>query len=113
MTGGEGKEGGKEGKEGKERPALPVAGYEPPSWAGKAAPGLHLDVLKVLTVIMDIESWCMWPFIQDGKLIQKLMIDEKNFYLFGRNHQTCDFVVDHGSCSRWDKYYYSIQIIFE
>ena len=40
--------------------------------------------------------------IQDGKLIQKLMIDEKNFYLFGRNHQTCDFVVDHGSCSRWD-----------
>ena len=30
------------------------------------------------------------------------MIDEKNFYLFGRNHQTCDFVVDHGSCSRWD-----------
>ena len=29
------------------------------------------------------------------------MIDEKNFYLFGRNHQTCDFVVDHGSCSRW------------
>jgi len=79
MTGGEVKEGGKEGKE---RPALPVGGYEPPSWAGKAAPGLHLDVLK------------------DTKLIQKLMIDEKNYYLFGRNHQACDFVVDHGSCSR-------------
>ena len=44
MTGGEVKDGGKESKE---RPALPVAGYEPPSWAGKAAPGLHLDVLKV------------------------------------------------------------------
>ena len=50
MTGGE----VKEGKEGKERPALPVAGYEPPSWAGKAAPGLHLDVLKVLTISSNI-----------------------------------------------------------
>ena len=48
MTGGEVKDGGKESKE---RPALPVAGYEPPSWAGKAAPGLHLDVLKVLAAM--------------------------------------------------------------
>ena len=48
MTGGD----VKEGKEGKERPALPVAGYEPPGWAGKAAPGLHLDVLKVLVLFV-------------------------------------------------------------
>ena len=27
--------------------------------------------------------------LQDTKLIQKLMIDEKNYYLFGRNHQAC------------------------
>lgn len=62
--------------------ALPITTYDPPSWAGKASPGLHLDVLK------------------DAKLIQKLMIDEKKCYLFGRNPQMTDFVVDHGSCSR-------------
>lgn len=56
--------------------------YEPPSWAGKPPVGLHLDVLK------------------DGKLIQKLMIDEKTFYLFGRNRDVVDFCTDHGSCSR-------------
>jgi len=56
--------------------------YEPPSWAGKPAPGLHLDVLK------------------DGKLIQKLMVDDKKCYLFGRNPQMTDFCIDHGSCSR-------------
>jgi len=65
-----------------ERPALPVAGYEPPAWAGKASAGLHLDVMK------------------EGKLVQKLMIDEKKFYLFGRNRESVNFVVDHGSCSR-------------
>ena len=105
MTGGD----VKESKEGKERPALPVAGYEPPGWAGKAAPGLHLDVLKVLVLsVTPSKRIVYWQpstvlsklTIQEGKLIQKLMIDEKNYYLFGRNHQTCDFVVDHGSCSR-------------
>lgn len=58
------------------------SGYDVPSWAGKPATGLHLDVLK------------------DGKLIQKLMIDEKKCYLFGRNPQMNDFCVDHNSCSR-------------
>ena len=124
MTGGEVKEGGKEGKE---RPALPVGGYEPPSWAGKAAPGLHLDVLKVLHHHYHHQHYKLSSYIailnhdhhgqlicnkklmyftdlQDTKLIQKLMIDEKNYYLFGRNHQACDFVVDHGSCSRWDNH---------
>lgn len=50
--------------------------------AGKAPTGHHLDVTK------------------DDKLIQKLMIDEKKCYLFGRNPQLNDFCIDHGSCSR-------------
>lgn len=56
--------------------------YEIPSWAGKPPVGLHLDVLKV------------------DKLIQKLMIDEKKCYLFGRNPELNDFCIDHASCSR-------------
>ncbi|KAL1436001.1 hypothetical protein MTO96_010758 [Rhipicephalus appendiculatus] len=56
--------------------------YEVPSWAGKPPVGLHLDVLK------------------GEKLIQKLMIDEKKCYLFGRNPDLNDFVIDHQSCSR-------------
>lgn len=56
--------------------------YEVPSWAGKPPVGLHLDVLK------------------GEKLIQKLMIDEKKCYLFGRNAQMNDFCIDHASCSR-------------
>ena len=59
-----------------------VNDYEIPSWAGKPPIGLHLDVMK------------------DGKLIQKLMIDEKKYYFFGRNRETCDFHIDHASCSR-------------
>ncbi|OTF71846.1 hypothetical protein BLA29_007077 [Euroglyphus maynei] len=31
---------------------------------------------------------------------QKLMIDEKNHYLFGRNLAMTDFCIDHASCSR-------------
>ncbi|KAK9695695.1 FHA domain [Popillia japonica] len=56
--------------------------YEVPTWAGKPPIGLHLDVLK------------------GEKLIQKLMIDEKKCYLFGRNAQMNDFCIDHASCSR-------------
>ncbi|XP_052860094.1 nuclear inhibitor of protein phosphatase 1 [Anopheles cruzii] len=56
--------------------------YEIPSWAGKPPTGLHLDVMK------------------EDKLIQKLMIDEKRCYLFGRNPQMNDFCIDHASCSR-------------
>ncbi|KAK7508309.1 hypothetical protein BaRGS_00000548 [Batillaria attramentaria] len=58
-----------------------VNNFEVPSWAGKPPPGLHLDVLK------------------DTKMIQKLMIDEKKCYFFGRNKQLCDFSIDHSSCS--------------
>lgn len=50
--------------------------------AGKPPVGLHLDVLK------------------GDKLIQKLMIDDKKCYLFGRNAQMNDFCIDHASCSR-------------
>lgn len=50
--------------------------------AGKPATGLHLDVMK------------------ETKLIQKLMIDDKKCYLFGRNTQLNDFCIDHNSCSR-------------
>lgn len=56
--------------------------YDVPKWAGKPPVGLHLDVMK------------------GDKLIQKLMLDEKKCYLFGRNPQMCDFCVDHQSCSR-------------
>ncbi|KAK0055447.1 nuclear inhibitor of protein phosphatase 1 [Biomphalaria pfeifferi] len=59
-----------------------VNNFEVPTWAGKPPAGLHLDVLK------------------DGKMIQKLMIDEKKCYFFGRNKQLCDFTIDHSSCSR-------------
>uniref|UniRef100_F6YTY2 Protein phosphatase 1 regulatory subunit 8 n=1 Tax=Equus caballus TaxID=9796 RepID=F6YTY2_HORSE len=30
----------------------------------------------------------------------KLIIDEKKYYLFGRNPDLCDFTIDHQSCSR-------------
>ncbi|XP_062716412.1 nuclear inhibitor of protein phosphatase 1 [Aedes albopictus] len=56
--------------------------YDIPSWAGKPPTGLHLDVMK------------------EDKLVQKLMIDEKKCYLFGRNPQMNDFCIDHASCSR-------------
>ncbi|MFH4975547.1 hypothetical protein AB6A40_002256 [Gnathostoma spinigerum] len=56
--------------------------YEIPSWAGKPPNGSHLDVVKA------------------DQLIQKLMVDEKRAYYFGRNPKMCDFVVEHASCSR-------------
>lgn len=56
--------------------------FKVPSWAGKPPPGLHLDVLK------------------DGTVLQKLLIDEKSYYLFGRNKDSCDFFLQHDSCSR-------------
>lgn len=60
-----------------------IHGYEIPTWAGKpSSSGLHLDVNK------------------EGKLLQKLMVDEKKVYFFGRNPNLCDFCIDHSSCSR-------------
>ncbi|VDO36923.1 unnamed protein product [Onchocerca flexuosa] len=72
-------------------PALATAGesignavieYEIPPWAGRPPSGCHLDVVK------------------GDQLIQKLMVDEKRAYFFGRNPKQCDFVVEHASCSR-------------
>ncbi|VDN06916.1 unnamed protein product [Thelazia callipaeda] len=56
--------------------------YDIPSWAGRPPSGCHLDVVK------------------GDQLIQKLMVDEKGAYFFGRNPKQCDFVVEHASCSR-------------
>ncbi|XP_039596113.1 protein phosphatase 1, regulatory subunit 8b isoform X1 [Polypterus senegalus] len=56
--------------------------FDCPTWAGKPPPGLHLDVVK------------------GDKLVEKLIIDEKKYYLFGRNPDICDFTIDHQSCSR-------------
>ncbi|XP_055352637.1 nuclear inhibitor of protein phosphatase 1-like [Paramacrobiotus metropolitanus] len=56
--------------------------FKPPSWAGPAESGLHLDVIK------------------DGQLVAKYSVDSKHYYLFGRNSEVVDFVIDHVSCSR-------------
>ncbi|EJW81537.1 hypothetical protein WUBG_07553 [Wuchereria bancrofti] len=59
-----------------------IVEYEIPLWAGRPPSGCHLDVVK------------------GDQLIQKLMVDEKRAYFFGRNPKQCDFVVEHASCSR-------------
>jgi len=56
--------------------------FQVPDWAGKAPSGTHLNVMK------------------GDKLIEKLIIDEKNCYYFGRSSDTCDFITEHASCSR-------------
>lgn len=33
-------------------------------------------------------------------LVQKLLLDEKSYYIFGRNRESCDFPLQHQSCSR-------------
>ncbi|VDO24024.1 unnamed protein product [Haemonchus placei] len=53
-----------------------------PDWASRPPPGSHLDVCK------------------GDQLIQKLMVDEKRAYYFGRNPKQVDFAVEHASCSR-------------
>jgi hypothetical protein len=40
------------------------------------------------------------------------MIDEKRAYYFGRNPKTCDFIVEHASCSREFDTIYNIYLIF-
>ena len=40
--------------------------------------------------------WCIYCV----DLFQKLLIDEKSYYLFGRNKDVCDFVLEHQSVSR-------------
>ncbi|KAL6732411.1 hypothetical protein Aduo_003173 [Ancylostoma duodenale] len=58
------------------------AKFAVPNWASRPPAGSHLDVCK------------------GDQLIQKLMIDEKPAYYFGRNPKQVDFAVEHASCSR-------------
>lgn len=58
------------------------ARFAVPDWATRPPPGSHLDVCK------------------GEQLIQKLMVDEKRAYYFGRNPKMVDFAVEHASCSR-------------
>ncbi|VDM71668.1 unnamed protein product [Strongylus vulgaris] len=58
------------------------AKFAVPEWATRPPAGSHLDVCK------------------GDQLIQKLMIDEKPAYYFGRNPKQVDFAVEHASCSR-------------
>lgn len=75
--------------------------------------GLHLDVLKndkLIQVIRDLSDMSLRNFIitrasctdvsHVDATLQKLMVDEKKCYLFGRNQQLNDFCIDHASCSR-------------
>ncbi|XP_041335070.1 nuclear inhibitor of protein phosphatase 1 [Pyrgilauda ruficollis] len=41
-----------------------------------------------------------FPKSSDRIRAAKLIIDEKKYYLFGRNPDLCDFTIDHQSCSR-------------
>ncbi|CAO4361776.1 unnamed protein product [Caenorhabditis nigoni] len=56
--------------------------FKIPTWAVKPPDGAHLDVYK------------------GDALIQKLLIDDKKAYYFGRNNKQVDFAVEHASCSR-------------
>ncbi|ODM93303.1 Nuclear inhibitor of protein phosphatase 1, partial [Orchesella cincta] len=55
--------------------------FKIPNWTGKPPPGLHLDVMK------------------NDTLIQKVMVDGKNSYFFGRGPQN-DICIEHSSSSR-------------
>ncbi|KAI6182671.1 FHA domain-containing protein [Aphelenchoides bicaudatus] len=56
--------------------------FDIPKWVTKPPSGTHLDVAK------------------NDSVIQKLLIDEKPAYYFGRNPKECDFIVEHASSSR-------------
>uniref|UniRef100_A0A0N4Z738 FHA domain-containing protein n=1 Tax=Parastrongyloides trichosuri TaxID=131310 RepID=A0A0N4Z738_PARTI len=60
----------------------PFPEYPIPSWHGEPPEGIHLDVIK------------------DDSLVQKIMVDEKEYYYFGRNPQQVDITLEHASCSR-------------
>ncbi|KAL4562926.1 hypothetical protein LXL04_026957 [Taraxacum kok-saghyz] len=56
--------------------------WQPPDWAIEPRPGVYyLDVLK------------------DSELLDKINLDKRK-HIFGRQLQTCDFVLDHPSVSR-------------
>lgn len=53
-------------------------------------------------IYIDLHTYtCIPAYVHlEYPLFQKLMIDEKKCYLFGRNPQLNDFCIDHASCSR-------------
>lgn len=56
--------------------------WQPPDWAIEPRPGVYyLDVLK------------------DGEVLDRINLDKRR-HIFGRQLQTCDFVLDHQSVSR-------------
>ncbi|KAL1832326.1 hypothetical protein ACET3Z_001977 [Daucus carota] len=56
--------------------------WQPPDWAIEPRPGVHyLDVLK------------------DGEVLDRINLDKRK-HIFGRQFQTCDYVLDHQSVSR-------------
>lgn len=38
--------------------------------------------------------------MKQNNLVEKMIIDQKSYYLFGRNKEACDFTLEHTSCSR-------------
>lgn len=60
-----------------------------PNWIARPPKGSHLDVLKGEKLIQ-VRSDELAPFI--CCCCQKLLVDEKGFYYFGRNPSDCDFV---------------------
>ena len=52
-------------------------------------------VCRILNDLLGILIRTCWH-----NFFQKLMIDEKKCYFFGRNKQLCDFCIDHASSSR-------------
>uniref|UniRef100_A0AC35TGU7 FHA domain-containing protein n=1 Tax=Rhabditophanes sp. KR3021 TaxID=114890 RepID=A0AC35TGU7_9BILA len=59
-----------------------INGYKLPSWSNKFPPGFHLDCFK------------------GDEFLEKVMIDEKNVYVFGRDPVQADIPIEHASCSR-------------
>ncbi|XP_076319997.1 nuclear inhibitor of protein phosphatase 1 isoform X1 [Tachypleus tridentatus] len=76
--------------------------YDIPKWAGKPPVGLHLDVMKGDKLIQNkgMTGLYLINSLENHLTFRKLMIDEKKCYLFGRNPEINDFVIDHASCSR-------------
>ncbi|XP_010530082.1 PREDICTED: nuclear inhibitor of protein phosphatase 1 [Tarenaya hassleriana] len=56
--------------------------WQPPDWAIEPRAGVfYLEIVK------------------DGQILDKIQLDRRR-HIFGRQHQTCDFVLDHQSVSR-------------
>lgn len=69
--------------------------YTIPEWTCRPPLGTHLDVVKTKQ-LLQVFNFNKLFFI----IFQKLLIDEKDCYYFGRNPSMCDFIVEHASCSR-------------